>query len=88
MKFLKDVNSEGWQTNLEYVLWNAVINGERKYGQSLITAYDIDELRKLSKACNSWIYFDDENEETAIDMGNWEIMVESEVKNNPNIVQR
>ena len=80
--------SAAWQTNLEYVLWDAVVNGERKYGLSIITSYDIDELRKLSKACNSWIYFDDETEETAIDLDNWAIMFDREININPNIVQR
>ena len=76
-----------WLKNLEYVLWDAVINGQRKYGHDEITPHDIDELKKLSNACNSWIYFDDETEETAINLGAWALMFDKAVNDKPNILQ-
>jgi hypothetical protein len=56
---------------LEYALWNAVINGEQAYGQNFITAKDCETLRILSEACDSWIYFDESSEETAISLSLW-----------------
>jgi hypothetical protein len=58
--------SAGWMENLEYVLWHALINGQRKYGQSVISQKDIQTLIELSNSCNAWIIFDDETEETAM----------------------
>jgi hypothetical protein len=49
----------GWATNLEYVLWDALMNGERQYGRNIISQQEIQALETLSKACNCWIYFDD-----------------------------
>jgi hypothetical protein len=78
----------GWMTDLEYVLWDAVINGPRKYGHSIITQYDIDDLVNLSKVCKAWIYFDDETEETAINLDTWKLMFNRSVIDNPNILHR
>jgi hypothetical protein len=77
-----------WMTDLEYVLWDAVINGQRKYGHGFITPHEIDELKKLSKACNAWIYFDDEVEETAVTLDTWELMFDKAVVDNPDILHR
>jgi hypothetical protein len=81
-------HSAGWLLDLEFVLWDAVINGERKYGHDNITIDDIELLKKLSTACNSWIYFDDHTEETAIHLDKWRQMFDSVVNDNPSIVQR
>jgi hypothetical protein len=78
--------SAGWMKNLEYVLWDAVINGSRKYGHGIITEIDIDKLNNLSKACNSWIYFDDETKETAINLNNWVILFEKAIIVNPSLL--
>ncbi|MFD2584454.1 hypothetical protein ACFSR6_18295 [Pedobacter vanadiisoli] len=61
----------GWMQNLEYVLWHAAINGERKYGQSYITEDDIATLIKLSADANAWIVFDNKKEETALSLKEW-----------------
>ncbi|WP_165499728.1 hypothetical protein [Pedobacter frigidisoli] len=39
--------SAGWMLNLEYALWDALLNGKRKYGQSIISEIDIEILIKL-----------------------------------------
>ncbi|MXV14324.1 hypothetical protein [Hufsiella ginkgonis] len=60
-----------WMDGLEYDLWNALLHGERKYGQGMISANDIENLKRISNACNCWIYFDDKQEETAIALERW-----------------
>ncbi|RYZ90662.1 MAG: hypothetical protein EOP06_07645 [Proteobacteria bacterium] len=63
--------SAGWMTNLEFVLWDVLITGERSYGHGKITAQDIVELTELSHRCAAWIYFHDDTEETAMDLSSW-----------------
>ncbi len=38
--------SAGWLKNLEYVLWDTLNNGTRKFGQDKISHDDIDELKQ------------------------------------------
>ena len=49
----------GWMIDLEFELWQAVVDGPRKYGRLLITDEHIGELRRLSEAARGWIVFDD-----------------------------
>jgi hypothetical protein len=73
--FMSNISEEaytaGWMSNLEYVLWEAVLNGARKYGHYFINQIDIDTLIKLSDECNCWIYFDNDTWETAIPLSEW-----------------
>lgn len=66
--------SAGWMQDLEYVLWGALLNGERKYGYHFITLEDIQQLKLLSSRAACWIYMDDIKEETAIDLDSWKAM--------------
>ncbi len=63
--------SAGWMEDLEYVLWDAVINGEKPYGHGKVTNQDIQILKLLSDYCKGWIYFDEQKEETVIDFKSW-----------------
>ena len=89
--FMSDLSeknySAAWLENLEYVLWDAVIKGQRKFGQGLISQKDVQQLRELSNSCNSWIYYDEETEETAIDLSSWNKKFESATHDNPSIVR-
>jgi hypothetical protein len=78
--------SAGWIMNLEYVLWHALKNGERKYGHDTITKSDIQVLNQISSSINSWIYFDETAEETGIAIDKWEIKYEGFIKDNPKVV--
>jgi hypothetical protein len=78
----------GWIKNLEYVLWHAMITGERKYGHDVITQRDIDTLKLLSDETNSWIFFDDELYEIAIDLVSWHSKFKNVVSSNPEILKK
>jgi hypothetical protein len=56
---------------LEYVLWNAVNDGPRKYGRLEIAVEHIAKLKELSDACGGWIMFDDEKGETFVPLDEW-----------------
>lgn len=76
-----------WMQNLEYALWNAVINGERKYGQSYITEDDISTLIKLSTDANAWIVYNDDKEETALSLKEWIEKFKKDVEQNKGIIK-
>ena len=78
----------GWLLNLEYVLWDAIISGPRQYGHDTITQHDIDLLIKHRDKANCWIYFDDESEETAIGIMDWEIKFKIDISTNPDVLGR
>ena len=78
----------GWMLNLEYVLWDAVISGPRKYGHDKITENDIDLLKKYSCKAGSWILFDDNSEETALAIMDWEIKFMIDVSTNPDVLDK
>ena len=61
----------GWMVGLENVLWNAVVDGPRKYGRLEITGEHIAKLKELSDACGGWIIFDDEKGETFVPLDEW-----------------
>ena len=66
--------SAGWMTNLEFDLWGILNGDNRKYGHHLITQSEIDQLKSLSKKCGCWIVFDEEKEETAVELEAWKKM--------------
>ena len=63
--------SAGWMLGLEYALWNAVVDGTRKYGRLRIKNEHIARLKELSDACGGWIVFDDKRGETFIALADW-----------------
>ena len=79
--------SAGWLKNLEYVLWDTLTKGTRKFGQDKISHDDIDELKQLSAACNCWIYFDVVKEETNIDLALWTEKFNLTTSRNPKILK-
>jgi hypothetical protein len=89
--FMSDVSercySAGWILNLEYVLWNAIATGERKYGHDTITKENIEILRNYSNAANSWIIFHSEIEETAISLEEWEKKFQNDIQRHPELLQ-
>jgi|GEM_PF-915568 len=64
--------SAGWMDGLEVSLWAALNGGNRNYGRHEITPSEIEELKFLSEKCGCWIIFDDNNEETPMEVKEWE----------------
>jgi hypothetical protein len=69
--------STGWMDGLEFELWKILNGGNKKYGRYSITQEDLDQLQSLASKCGCWIVFDDENEETAVDLENWKRIFEN-----------
>ncbi len=83
----EEAYSAGWMQNLEYALWDAVVNGERKYGHHFISRADIASLVKLSNESNCWIYYDDVTQETSISLNIWREKFKAEIHKNPNLIK-
>jgi hypothetical protein len=66
--------SAGWMKDMEFDLWSAINGGDGSYGRHILTQAEIDQLLFLSNKCRCWIVFDDENEETAVDLDIWKEM--------------
>ncbi len=81
----KEASCAGWMANLEYVLWDATLNGERKYGRYFITKKDINQLTALCEITNSWIYFDESGEETAMPVKQWKEKFKKDVRDNQSL---
>ena len=77
----------GWVRDLEYVLWDAVLHGQRKYGHDTISPKDIETLSDLSKASSAWIIFDDNTEETAIGLHDWKEKFQRDIQHNPQLLK-
>lgn len=73
----------GWMINLEYVLWDVLESGQRKFGQGIITTEDVTQLKALSDKSESWICFHPEHEETALTLNAWRQKFNEDVKKNP-----
>ncbi|RZL32917.1 MAG: hypothetical protein EOO96_13105 [Pedobacter sp.] len=78
--------SAGWVLNLEYVLWDALTSGPRKYGHDLITEKDIKILKELSLKTKGWVMFDNSSEDTYIEKELWEIKFSKAINQNPHIL--
>jgi hypothetical protein len=75
IEYMSELSEEafyaGWMEGLECALWDAVIQGPKKYGVLDITTNHISKLKLLSDTCGGWIIFDNEREETFIPMEDW-----------------
>jgi hypothetical protein len=76
-----------WMQGLEYILWDAMLHGQREYGHDAISSKDIEILSDLSKATNSWIIFDDDTEERAIDLHNWREKFQKDIQQEPQLLK-
>ena len=61
-----------WMKDLEFALWHAVVTGPQQHGRLPIEQTHIDELRRLSNACEGWVYFDDKTGETWMPLDEWQ----------------
>lgn len=88
MNYMSDLSEEayhaGWMMNLEYDLWQAVVDGPRSYGQMIIEKECIEKLKELSHRCGGWIVFDDEKEETFVPSEQWLKIYEEKVASDLN----
>lgn len=76
--------SAGWMDGLEYALWLALAEGPRVYGRLNIGEIEIKILKDLMSLTGGWIYFDEENEETFIELDNWKKMYEQNISSYEN----
>ena len=67
----EDAYCAGWLIDLEYELWQILIDGQGVYGRMGLGEPEIQQLRELSDACGGWIVYDDDLEETFVPLAQW-----------------
>jgi hypothetical protein len=80
---LRDLMSEisercycaGWLIGTETALWRVIRGGNPEWGMGGISPDEVVAMKRLSQACDGWIYFDNTNGQTFIPLGEWEEMV-------------
>lgn len=60
-----------WAEGTEIILWQAVNDGPKNWGQGIITAKDASELKLLSQKTGGWIARIEGAEETFLPMKQW-----------------
>ena len=61
----------GWMSDLEHVLWRAVMDGPFRYGHLDLSPQHVQRLKSLSEWCGGWIRFDDTEEESFVPLAQW-----------------
>ncbi|QHS62019.1 hypothetical protein [Chitinophaga agri] len=72
----------GWMGYLEYDLWRIMQGGHNRYGQYYVSQEEMDTLWAMVDKCGCWIVFDDDKEETAVDLDTWKEMYARYVNGN------
>lgn len=77
-EFMSDISEKGfcagWMWHLEYDLWRIINGGHNRYGHYYLSQEEIDQLWAMANKCGCWIVFDDDTEETAIEIETWKKM--------------
>ena len=67
----EDAYCAGWLIDLEYELWQILVDGRGEFGFGAVTEAEIEELRELSAACGGWIVYDAKRQETFVPLDQW-----------------
>ena len=74
-EFMSELSEEayyaGWMVELEYTLWEALLDGRSEFGRLELTDEQRARLRQLSDACGGWIVFDEHADETWVPTPEW-----------------
>jgi hypothetical protein len=61
----------GWMMGLEYALWDMVLGGSRRYGQSEASEAQVTEMRRLSERAGGWVRWQDDVGEVFVPLDEW-----------------
>lgn len=76
----EDAYCAGWLVDLEYELWQILIDGHGQFGFGALSETDINDLRELSTACGGWIVYDKKREKTFVPLAQWQAMFAARAK--------
>jgi hypothetical protein len=68
----EDTYCAGWMRDLEFELWKALGNPDRRYAGYNLSPNEITMLRSLSDSCGGWIVYDKVTQETFVPLSEWE----------------
>jgi hypothetical protein len=61
----------GWMKGLEFALWEVVQGRRTRYGQTVFTQAQRQELASLAERIGGWIVFYDQQEESFLPLEDW-----------------
>jgi hypothetical protein len=74
-ELMSDISEEcycaGWMMGLEYALWDMVLGGSRRYGQSEASEEQVAEMRRLSERAGGWVRWQDDVGEVFVPLDEW-----------------
>lgn len=68
----------GWNVDIEFFLWQAVLGGSREFGATTITQEEIVHLKTLSEQSGGWWHWRDESAEALfVTLDEWQKVYQS-----------
>ena len=61
----------GWMMGLEFVLWSALQDGDRRYGMGEMDAKQLEKCRELAKELDGWIVWVDDATDLNLPAEEW-----------------
>ena len=67
----EDCYCAGWMIGLEFALWSALQDGDRRYGFSEMDAQQLAKCRELAKELDGWIVWVDDDTDPNLPAAEW-----------------
>ena len=67
----EDCYYAGWMHGLEYAIWGALQDGDRRYGVGEMDAGQLEKVRQLSASLNGWIIWFDDDDDASLPVDEW-----------------
>jgi hypothetical protein len=67
----EDCYCAGWMMGLEFALWDALQDGDLRYGQGLMDVDQLEKCRTLSTKLDGWIIWIDDSIDAELPASEW-----------------
>lgn len=67
----EDCYCAGWMMGLEYAIWGALQDGDRRYGRGEMDAEQLERCRRLSQELDGWVIWVDDDDVPELPNEEW-----------------
>jgi hypothetical protein len=67
----EDCYYAGWMMGLEYAIWGALQDGDRRYGAGEMDAEQLEQCRALAKELDGWVIWYDDDSDPELPIEEW-----------------
>ncbi len=67
----EDCYCAGWMMGLEFAIWGALQDGDRRYGMSEMDAEQLERCRTLANELDGWVIWVDDDERQNLPASEW-----------------